>query len=427
MHKRNVGRWSTVLGAVAAVLLGTSHARAEYRLSPGDTLELSIAGAPDLKFRAPIGVDGTTVFPLVGSMPASGQTLAELRRSVQKELGSRVYRRTGDAGQEKLIVISPDEITLTVAEYRPVVATGDVSKPGEQPYRPGMTVRHVVAAAGGYDFMRFRMENPFMTQSDLKSEYEALWIAFAKDQSTVERLEAELKNAADLQSKTRIETPLTEQMTKRMAETEAAQLSLRNALHNAEIDYLKGTVAKETSRLALLSRQEQNERNGADADADEVGRLEGLFAKGAVPITRVVDARRAMLLSSTRLLQTIGEQARVERERDAMAHKLAVLGEQRRLAVLGELQQAETKLATTRAKLQAAGDKLAYAGMLRSHLVNGKAGSAPDVVIFRKTDGKREAVPSSEDDELLPGDVVEITLKQFLPGSDLSHQASSRP
>ena len=154
-----------------------------------------------------------------------------------------------------------------------------------------------------------------------------------------------------------------------------------------------------------------------------MSRLEGLFAKGAVPITRVVDARRAMLLSSTRLLQTIGEQARVERERDAMAHKLAILDEQRRLTVLGELHEAETKLAATRANRQAAGEKLAYAGMLRSQLVNGKDGASPKVVIYRYMDGKRETIAGSEDAELFPGDVVEIALQQYLPAQELKQQA----
>ena len=259
MRRRMVCKLRLLQAALATTsLLATSELRAEYRLSPGDTLELSVAGAPDLKFQAPIGVDGATMLPLVGSIPAAGQTISELRRLVQEALGSRVYRRSGDGGREQPIVISPDEITLTIAEYRPVVVTGDVSKPGEQVYRPGMTVRHAVAGSGGYDFVRFRMDNPFLSQADLKSEYEALWIEFAKDQSTVERLKAELKGEGQLEQQSRIETPLSRAITERLASNESEQLSLRNWLHEAETEYLKGTIAKETIRLKLLASEERH-------------------------------------------------------------------------------------------------------------------------------------------------------------------------
>ena len=42
-------------------------------------------------------------------------------------------------------------------EQRPVYLNGDVSRPGEQRYRLGLTVRQTIALAGGYDIMRFRM------------------------------------------------------------------------------------------------------------------------------------------------------------------------------------------------------------------------------------------------------------------------------
>ena len=46
---------------------------------------------------------------------------------------------------------------------------------------------------------------------------------------------------------------------------------------------------------------------------DELRRLQELFSKGNVAIMRVVDARRSLLLSSTRRLQTASQLAQVER------------------------------------------------------------------------------------------------------------------
>ena len=81
------------------------------------------------------------------------------------------------------MVIDPEEITVDIAEYRPVYVSGDVSKPGELGYRVGMTVRQVVALAGGYDLLRFRADrDPTMELADLRGDYETLWTEFARAQ-----------------------------------------------------------------------------------------------------------------------------------------------------------------------------------------------------------------------------------------------------
>jgi polysaccharide export outer membrane protein len=41
---------------------------------------------------------------------------------------------------------------VEVLKYRPVFILGEVSKPGEYPYQPGMTVLTAVAIAGGFTY-----------------------------------------------------------------------------------------------------------------------------------------------------------------------------------------------------------------------------------------------------------------------------------
>ena len=89
-------------------------------------------------------------------------------------------------------MIGADEVTTTVAEYRPIYINGDVSKPGEYPYRPAITARQLVAVAGGYDIMRIRMNNPYLESADLRSEYGSLWTELAKEQARMWRIKNEL-------------------------------------------------------------------------------------------------------------------------------------------------------------------------------------------------------------------------------------------
>jgi polysaccharide export outer membrane protein len=396
------------------VVLSTASAD-EYRVAPGDTIEFATAATPDLKTRAIVRLDGAVALPLVGDFKVAGLTLQQLRTKLQDELASKVYRRRNTDGREIPVMVAPDEVIVTIAEYRPIYVNGDVSKPGEQPFRPGMTVRQAIALAGGYDIMHFRMENPFLEEADMRGDYDALWTQFAQQQAVIQRLQAELDSADTLDRKALRETPIPASIAAQIIDIEDRQLAARNALFRKDEGYLKYAIKKEEDRIAVLADQQQREKEGVDSDIEEYSRIKGLFDKQTLPITRVVDARRTILFSSTRYLQTIVEKGRAERGRDELRTKLDKLADERRKSVLLDLQDAGVKLATTRTRLQAVGDKLIYTGLVRSQLVRGK-GSEPEVTIYRK---QAEPVVTDQEYELLPGDVVEVALqKRMVTGED---------
>ena len=43
-------------------------------------------------------------------------------------------------------------MAVEVIEYRPIFVLGEVAKPGQFPYQPGMTVVTAVAVAGGFTY-----------------------------------------------------------------------------------------------------------------------------------------------------------------------------------------------------------------------------------------------------------------------------------
>lgn len=403
-----------------AIPLSASWA-SEYRLAPGDTIEFSTVATPDLKTRATIRLDGAITLPLIGDVKIAGLTVPQIRAKLQDELASKVYRRRSDDGREVPVMVAPDEISVSVAEYRPIYVNGDVSKPGEQQFRPGMTVRQAIALAGGYDIMHFRMENPFLEQADFQAEYNALWTEYAKNQAVIARLNAELDNADALDRKALRETPLPEEQTTRMVDIEQQQLAARNSTYRKDRSYLEDALKKEDGRIAVLADQQKREKEGVDADVSEYDRINGLFEKQTLPITRLVDARRTILFSSTRYLQTIVEKSNAERGRDELRVKYEKLPDERRQAILSDLQDANTKLATTRARLQGIGEKLIYTALVRSQLVRGK-GSEPDITIHR---AQGESIVANQDNELLPGDVVEVALQKRMVVGEAPSSASA--
>jgi len=89
-----------------------------------------------------------------------------------------------------------------------------------------------------------------------------------------------------------------------------------------------------------------------------------------------------MLFSATRALQTSAMLAQLDQNRVELHRKLQATDDRRRISLLGELEEARTRLATIQAKVQSVGEKVVYAGVVRSPLVRG-TGDKPSITIFR--------------------------------------------
>jgi len=397
-----------------SLMLATVPARAAYRISAGDVLSFSVAGLPELATKAPVDVDGNATLPLIGPLPVSGLSAPQALAKVQAILPSKEFRRRTDDGREFPVIISPAEIGLTVFEYRPVYLNGDVARPGEEAFRPGLTVRKAISLAGGFDILRFKMDNPFLQLSDLTSDYNTLWVDYAKQQAVVARLQAELDAKQQLDAKLLISTPIAPNLAREIVDNERNQLAVRNADFAKEQVYLRDASRKEGDRAKVLGEQQSKEQDGVKADATDLQRYTDLYSKGAVALPGLSDARRTVLLSSTRALQTTALLDSVEREQQDLNRKLDRVGDSRRMQLLREMQDATTALASTRTKLQAVSDKLRYTGMVKSQLVRG-VDSQPKIVIMRIVDGRPSKINADVDAELQPGDTVEVALQAEQP------------
>jgi polysaccharide export outer membrane protein len=141
---------------------------------------------------------------------------------------------------------------------------------------------------------------------------------------------------------------------------EAEHLKARKADYEREKAFLQRAVTQADKHLAVLSSQQQKEEEGTEADVQELQRVTGLFEKGALAMPRVTEARRAVLLSSTRQLQTNAQLMQVTRQRNELSRQLEKLDSERTINLLRELQEAGVRLGEIRAKLQSIGEMLQY-------------------------------------------------------------------
>lgn len=110
-----------------------------YRLGAADEVRIITYGEEQLNGQYPIDDSGNIAIPLLGDLPAGGLTTSELEHEIKQRM------------IDKKILLDPS-VSVTVVKYRPIFVLGEVSKPGQYPYQPGMTVLTAVAVAGGFTY-----------------------------------------------------------------------------------------------------------------------------------------------------------------------------------------------------------------------------------------------------------------------------------
>lgn len=110
-----------------------------YRLGPGDVVRLITFGEESLTGEFRVSDSGTVALPLVGGIKAAGLSPDALAGVV----GEALIRGN---------LLQAPSVSAEVVTYRPIFVLGEVSKPGQYPYQPGMTVVTAAAVAGGFTY-----------------------------------------------------------------------------------------------------------------------------------------------------------------------------------------------------------------------------------------------------------------------------------
>jgi polysaccharide export outer membrane protein len=129
---------ASVRPALGAEAVPASPVSPDYRIGPGDTIQVFVWRNPDLSVTVPVRPDGKISTPLVEDMVAVGKTPSILARDVEKALA--VYVKSP---QVNIIV------TIPASVFSQVKVIGQVLHPQALPYRDGMTVLDAVLAVGG--------------------------------------------------------------------------------------------------------------------------------------------------------------------------------------------------------------------------------------------------------------------------------------
>ena len=113
--------------------------QSEYRIGPGDTLQVFVWNQPELTVTVPVRPDGMISTPLIAGVPAAGKTAPELAADLQEALSEYVRNPTVSVMVTGFVGTYSDQIRVV----------GQAAKPQALPYRANMSLLDVMIAVGG--------------------------------------------------------------------------------------------------------------------------------------------------------------------------------------------------------------------------------------------------------------------------------------
>ena len=120
-----------------ARIVAASADEENYRIQPGDQLDLSFYLNSEFNDEVLVRPDGKITLRLVGSIPAAGLTPEQLAKEIDTAYSSELRDPAAS-------------IHVKSMPSREVYVAGRVTKPGAIPLEPGMTAMEAISDAGGF-------------------------------------------------------------------------------------------------------------------------------------------------------------------------------------------------------------------------------------------------------------------------------------
>jgi polysaccharide export outer membrane protein len=111
----------------------------DYRIGPGDAINIIVWRNPEVSMSVPVRPDGSITTPLVEDLPAAGKTSTQLARDIEKALTKYI--------QQPVVTVVVTNFVGMFSEQIRVI--GQAAKPQALPYRKEMSLMDVMIAVGG--------------------------------------------------------------------------------------------------------------------------------------------------------------------------------------------------------------------------------------------------------------------------------------
>jgi polysaccharide biosynthesis/export protein ExoF len=400
----------------ASVLAG------DYKLGVSDRVKIKVQEWPDLGGEYTVTPDGVVSLPLIGNIEAVGMGLNNLAQ----EISDRLQRRSG--GTERLLA------AVEMAQYRPFAIMGDVQRPGQYLYRPGLTVVEAISIAGGYyrpelGLLRLGRDVTVAT-GEINTQSGKLNRLLAREA----RLRAALDGLDDIPLPPELANQKNDPEISAILKNEQNALALENEMKRSENAGVESIKSLYRNEIDSLHGHVQALTQEYDSISTQLKEMRSMAARGLALAPTMFALERSLAQVAS---QQMGVETAVVRAQENIA-----LAEQRVSQIQKERRSLETKdLDRTRDEIVDAREKLATATQLLHEAQTSAPAEARDrssqngdrssFIILRRDGGTMREVAADETTLVAPDDVIKIPTirlpQKVAQGASLSLSRAGSP
>lgn len=374
----------------------------EWRASRDEVFEWSALNA-----EYTVGAGGEVSLPLVGELVAAGKSPGNLAAAI------------GEALKARINLAVPPDISVEVVQFRPFYVLGDVERPGEYAYRPGLTVLQAMAIAGGMarndGLSHLRLEREAISTRGTLALLEMELMATLARQA---RLKSERDGLDEIDSPKNPRLATSGPVFGKMLEQESQLFKSRKEAFATQIQALEQLQNLHEKEAASLVKQLDTHETLIRLVNEELEGVMQLYKQKLTTAPRKLALERhaAQLQGDRVRLETALARAYQEAGRTKIS--VVDLRNKRQTEITDELRKAQVRLDEITSRLRTTRELLYETEVTTPRYVAARAKgrkNQPVLTVVRQRGGRSAELQATEATVLEPGDTIKIEL----PAPDL--------
>ncbi|WP_341486504.1 polysaccharide biosynthesis/export family protein [Pararhizobium sp. A13] len=354
----------------------------------------------------------TISLPVIGTLPVSNLDNVGLAAEIAREL------------KAKIGLVETPNVTVEILDQQPIYVVGDVSKPGEYKFRPGLTVLQSLAMSGG----EFRPLNGAIGSVDntgYVGQLREIENTMLRSRIRIARLQAEASGANEMRF-----DPVSQEDRK----LAAAILQQEKGIFAARLKVVNRQSKSLVELRDLLSAEIgtiEKKIGGTDEDIEsikkELANAKSMVERGIALPSRQADLERTLRAYHANRLDLVTAIMRARQNIAETTRNLEGLYDKQQSEVATDLQSEQAALDQLVSKRDTTQKLLLNA--LSEDMGSGTLGGSVTLAftITRRTGETVSEIPASDTTFLQPGDVVRVLHKATSEISQASPQATDLP
>ncbi|MEO9339247.1 polysaccharide biosynthesis/export family protein [Mesorhizobium sp. SB112] len=362
-----------------------------YRVTPGDTLQVTVYGDAGLTGQFPVSADGAISYPLLGNFPVANMTMADIETAINSALAQHVAGRSA---------------AVSVNSYAPIFVLGEVEKPGKYDYRPGMIALELVAIGGGIRKSKGEIDSAGLQMVSARQEYADLSLQVFSNDIKHARLKAELDSTGFSYALGNDLEPAERQIRQKIVDSEATLFEIRRNTLRQQSEALEGQRKSFLDEIAALEGRielHNDELKLMTKDVEAVGKL---VDRGLTAQSNLRDVQRALSVARRDSLEMESYLARARQGSLDLEQRIVALTETVRNDAASVIREIEIDQARKDKQMTSILNRMAEIGIASENLKLKEKRVGVAYSLTRMIDGNYQEVPATQETSLKPGDIL---------------------